>query len=368
MNTPRALTLVALLAAGCGMRVIGDLGAGSSAGDSPAGASGAAGSGGPVSTGGAAGASASTIAGSSSTIPEAPNGGTLASSGGAITSGAGASATGGAGAGSVAGAGGAAGVTASAAGAGGQGDADTAAGAGGQADTLPPLLTAVPVAHLSLDDCAGPVIDSASSETGVRFNVACTDGRAGKAASFSADVSDMGPRRIELTDEPRFWFTQQLTVAAWVRPEPGPLIQAIVAKWYDYDMFQLAVRYVTDGEGKLSPRFAFTIAEPDGEWGRPAEVVSPVEVELQQWAHVAGVYRWSPDGQVGHVTLYVNGEPVAETSTKVGNPGLQQSSRPIMIGYADDGAQFVGAIDEVRLYDVALGPELAWLFREPTHP
>ncbi|HXK16657.1 MAG TPA: LamG domain-containing protein, partial [Polyangiaceae bacterium] len=247
--------------------------------------------------------------------------------------------------------------------------AEAVAGEAGQAGTLlPPSLTAVPIAHLALDECAGPASDSQSQAAGTRFNVGCTDGVAGKAASFSADVSDQGPRRIELADEPRFAFSHELTVAAWVRPEAGVGIQPIVAKWYAMDMFELAVRYVTDGQGHASPRFAFSIAEPEGDWGRPADAISPDEVVLQQWAHVAGVYRWSPDGQVGHITLYVNGQPVADTSTKVGTDGLQQSTRPVTIGYADQGSQFVGSIDEVRLYNVALGPEIAWLFLEPTHP
>jgi hypothetical protein len=330
---------------------------------------------------GASGSSLSTNTGGASALPSSDgagavaNGGMPSTLGGAAT--AGATTNGGmapqADTSATAGAGG----TFASAGAAGEGGAptldsdpgvvDSAAGQGGEAPVLPPL-TAVPVAHLKLDECDGPVVDSRSEETGVRHDADCVDGVLGKAAHFSAVTSENGPRRLELADSPRFAFTHELTVAAWVKPEPGPYIQAIVDKWYALDMFELALRYVMDGEGKLSPRFSFSIAEPENEWGRPAEAVSPIEVDFEHWSHVAGVYRWSPDGQVGHITLYVNGQAVAQTSTKVGTAGLQQSTRPLMVGYADQGAQFTGSIDEVRLYDVALGPELGWLFREPAHP
>lgn len=364
MKSQRLLASLALLAAGCGMRVIGDLG------DDASGV-----------VAGASGSSSSTSPGGASALPTPNGAGTVATGGmpttlGGTTTGGGTSTTGGttpqAGTSATAGAGGTL-TSAGAAGEGGEStlDSDTgvdsAAGQGGEAPTLPPL-TAVPIAHLKLDECDGPVVDSQSEETGVRHDADCVAGVLGKAAHFSAVASDNGPRRLELADSTRFAFTHELTVAAWVKPEPGPYIQAIVDKWYALDMFELALRYVMDGEGKLSPRFAFSIAEPENEWGRPAEAVSPVEVDFEHWSHVAGVYRWSPDGQVGHITLYVNGQAVAETSTKVGTTGLQQSARPLMVGYADQGAQFTGSIDEVRLYDVALGPELGWLFLEPAHP
>jgi hypothetical protein len=134
------------------------------------------------------------------------------------------------------------------------------------------------------------------------------------------------------------------------------------------DSFQLSIREVIVEGGQLSPRFAFTVSEPEPTWGRSTDAISPEEVELGVWTHLAGVYNWSANGQVGRITLYVNGQPVAETTTKVGTDGLQQSLKPVTIGYAGDFAPFVGLIDEVRLYDVALGPELAWLYLDPAHP
>jgi hypothetical protein len=252
------------------------------------------------------------------------------------------------------------------------GDSQTSAGAdvggaGGEsgAGGEPPELTAVPVAHLKLDECTGAdAADVESSALGMRINVGCTDGVLGKAADFSLSPSG---QRVELAEAARFDFTHELTVAAWVKPAASSAVGAIVGKWYGNDSFLLSLREVLDQDGHTSTRFAFSIAEPEGTWGRPADVISPFEVPMGVWSHVAGVYKWSPNGQVGHITLYVNGKPVGDTSTKVGTDGLQQSTRPVMIGFVEEYAPFVGAIDEVRLYNVALGPELAWLYSDPSH-
>jgi hypothetical protein len=248
------------------------------------------------------------------------------------------------------------------------GSADGGSNDGGSGDYLPPL-TVLPISHLQLDECEGSVaVDLLSLDSGVRFGVPCADGILGKSAVFSADSSDEGSRRIELAEAPRFDFGHALTVAAWVKPQGSARHLPIVSKWYAMDSFQLAIREVTDDAGNPSPRYAFSIAEPEGEWGRPTDLISPHVVVPDVWTHVAGVYRWSQDGQVGHIWLYVNGELVANTSTKVGTDGLQQSTRPVNIGYVDGTGSFIGQIDEVRLYDVALGPEVAWLYRDPAHP
>jgi hypothetical protein len=327
------LAVLGLCLSGCGVRVIGQLGPD----ELSAGAAGMSGSG------------AASTAGS---------GGAAGVAGGAVTNGGA----------QVAGAASVAGMSAVTAGAqaggaesGGAGGAD-AGGEGGE----PPELTAIPIAHYKLDDCTGDdVIDSQSSTLGKRIGAGCANGVLGMAANF-----DLGPsaQLIELAEEPRFDFTHELTVAAWIKPRDVPAMGAIVGKWYGQDSFLLNVREVLDQDGNPSPRYAFSIAEPEGTWGRPADVISPFEVEYNVWTHVAGVYKWSADARVGHITLYVNGKAVADTSTKVGTDGLQQSLKPVTIGFVEEYAPFVGVIDEVRLYDVALGPELAWLYRDPSHP
>lgn len=316
------LAVFGVCLAGCGVKVIGqlDMGepGGSTSGGAPmAGAPSKAGSGGKVTNGGAQVGGGAPIAGNTQ-MGEAGSGG----AGGAEV--------------------------------GGEG------GEGGE----PAQLTVEPVAHLKLDECEGSDAQDLKSTAspGTRINVGCAKGLIGNAATFSLVPSS---QRVELAEEPRFDFLHELTVAAWVKPAESSQVGAIVGKWYGQDSFLLAVREVLDSEGHASTRFAFSIAEPEGTWGRPVDVISPAEVTMGVWTHVAGVYEWSPTA--AHITLYVNGKAVASSSCKVGAPGLQQSARPVTIGFVEEYAPFIGAIDEVRLYDVALGPELAWLYRDPSH-
>lgn len=326
----RVWLLACLLGSACGVTVIGDLGDGSTAG-------------------GAAGDSG--LAGEPTQGGRADQGGQGPAPAGGESGGESSGGEGGSGEGGAARAGAAAG-----------GEGGMSAG-----ELLPPELTALPVAHFKLDECEGAAIDERSTALGLRHGVDCVPGIDGMSAWFAAEALSE-PRRIEFADEPRFRFTHELTVAAWIKPEAAPnRYRPIVSKWYYADSYQLGLNQVIDGD-VLSDRFAFSIAEPEGDDGRPADVLSPGLVELGVWTHVAGVYRWSASGQVARASLYVNGDLVAFTSTKVGTDGLQQSDKPLLIGTVGGGTDFVGAIDEVRLYDVALGPELKWLYLDPTHP
>lgn len=356
----RGFLLLGLLGSACGVRVIGDLGASDGAAGTGAGATPAA--------GGAGGSSH--VAGSEQPLGRAgeaapASGGGTPGEAGAPSQPSDASGAGGVGPEDEGDAGGGGVPAPGVAGAAGESGAGTM-------DPLPPELTALPIAHFRLDECDGPALDARSEALGTRYGLFCVPGvpgTEGKSAWFSAAPVLEEPRRVEVADEPRFAFTHELTVAAWVKPELGPnMFRPIVGKWYSHDMFQLGIRQVPDGESLPTERWSFSIAEPEGEWGRPTDVISPDPIELGQWSHVAGVYRWSTDGNMGHITLYVNGKPVAESNTKIGTDGLQQSTRPLLIGTVGGSGDFVGAIDEVRLYDVALGPEIEWLYLDPAHP
>src|SRR5258706_527288 len=112
------------------------------------------------------------------------------------------------------------------------------------------------------------------------------EGGGGSASRGTASGSNAGSpgadgaRRVELAEEPRFDFSHELTVAAWVKPEASSVAGAIVGKWYAKDSFLLGVRQVTGGDGLPSLRYAFSIAEPEGDWGRPTDAISPTAVEL----------------------------------------------------------------------------------------
>jgi hypothetical protein len=79
---------------------------------------------------------------------------------------------------------------------------------------------------------------------------------------------------------------------------------------------------------------------------------------IGRWLHVVGTW----DGST--MILYVNGEPVA-TKTNSGNLG-DTTERPLKIS---GGYPFNGIMDEVRVYNRALGPdEILDLYWGDTHP
>lgn len=87
-------------------------------------------------------------------------------------------------------------------------------------------------------------------------------------------------------------------------------------------------------------------------------LVGHTELALRTWYHVALVR----DGQ--RVGLYLNGNPVPEIMGEL-EPGSRWETNTIFLGgRSDNAANFEGKLDEVALYDRALGPdEIAQHFR-----
>lgn len=96
-------------------------------------------------------------------------------------------------------------------------------------------------------------------------------------------------------------------------------------------------------------------------------------LEKYAWNHVAAVF----DGGTGSMTLYLNGEPVADRSLDPGSTIAPASAQPLLVGknaHAESIAagtynMFSGLMDELKLYDRVLtaeelapaaAPEIAW--------
>lgn len=171
--------------------------------------------------------------------------------------------------------------------------------------------------------------DSGHGHHGTASGTTCVTGRIDRARHFDG-VDD----RIEVPYHPRFGAQAALTVSAWVRPSrlSGP--QTVVNQWYAPDSWGL---FLIDGF------WVFSVAFPDGVWGRTASVSAPATVDV--WTHVTGVY----DG--AELTLYLNGSLAGTTVA----PGLLQASdRPVLLGYNPSWNAFQGALDEVRVYNRGL--------------
>jgi serine/threonine protein kinase len=194
------------------------------------------------------------------------------------------------------------------------------------------------VGYWNFDQCSSTGKPMLAKELGSQIQgtmlqgVTCEQGRFGYAGFFDG-VDDL----IEIPDQPSFHFTNQMTVAAWVKPLRVSDLQTIVNKWYAMDSYMLLIE---------NGNFVFTVAIPGGQSGTSIKVSAKVTPDVwTQWTHIAGVY----DGQM--LLLYINGQLVASTAA---SGRLQDSDRPISIGNHPSWNAFKGSIDEIRLYNVAL--------------
>jgi hypothetical protein len=194
----------------------------------------------------------------------------------------------------------------------------------------------VPIAHWTLDDVeSGTVRDSVGTahDGKVIGDVRSAPGVIGKAAVFDGNLA-----MVLVEDHPKFHFKTAVSVSAWVKPSTKH--GTIVGKWYAMDAYTLEWR---------ENAYRFSIALPvGGKWGTGLSVEAPASPNV--WSHVAGVY----DGYT--LALYVNGLLKVKNIVQSGRKAavLQDSDRPITIGNHPPWEAFLGMIDEVRLYDVAL--------------
>jgi len=143
-------------------------------------------------------------------------------------------------------------------------------------------------------------------------------------------------------------ITEQLSIALWVRPgaddpegnitETAPLCKAMMGVGNEWSW---QVRY---GWGSTEPFMGFQFNATPRSW-----VYVGQNLERDEWCHLACSY----DGAT--VKCYFNG---AETdSTEMVQ--LASSPTPVLIGSDGWGCDWIGAIDDVRIYDHALSePEI----------
>ncbi|HLM98047.1 MAG TPA: DUF1553 domain-containing protein [Bryobacteraceae bacterium] len=167
------------------------------------------------------------------------------------------------------------------------------------------------------------------------------DGPAGKARQFD------GKRYLESDGAAaNFDYLQPFTFAAWIKPETGK--GAILSHYEDYFEGQGHGLYLIDGKIRLHVVFRWT------DIGLRVETANPVK--LKEWHHVLVTY----DGKrkAAGVHIYVNGE---EQKLNVLFDELtwpMDFKLPLRIG-AGGGLRFEGAIDDARVYRIALTPEQA---------
>lgn len=212
-------------------------------------------------------------------------------------------------------------------------DVQSAAGDGGAGS--PEL-----VGHWPLDAGeGGSAIDRSGGNDGPLSGEATwVEGRVGQALSFDGGEVDTGANVLDTLGD--------YSVAAWVRLADDSRSQAAVSQEGEVvNAFRLG--YATDRE-----RFAFAAVDVD-DTVDPARAVALDAAETSRWYHLVGVR----DAVAGTVRLYVDGERAAEEAFC---PGFQAMG-PTVIGRGYwDGIRtsyWRGTIDDVRVFDGALGDD-----------
>ena len=172
-------------------------------------------------------------------------------------------------------------------------------------------------------------------------------GIGGTALEFHGDTSVYGSANyIDCGHSPSLDITGPTSIALWIRPDaddpegqgsPGgetaPMCKAMAGMSPSWS-FQ--VRY---GWGGPEPYMAFTFNTSPRAWAFVGK-----NLERFEWCHIACSY----DGTT--LKCYLNGE---ETDSTPMGP-ITSSSTPVMIGSDGWGCDWIGAIDDVRIYDHAL--------------
>ena len=197
------------------------------------------------------------------------------------------------------------------------------------------------------DDLGDEVIDDAS---GMGHEARCAElgcpGRtAGPEGEGDALALDGTPRNLWVGDDGGLSTPDALTIALWLRADDvvrsAAVVKAHGADGATVDAVSWAIELDAAG------RVAFTLGD---ETGAHARVWSEVGAVAQgQWVHVAGTWQGAVQ------LLFVGGDEVG-----AGSGAATFGRGDLLLG--GDGAApprlaFPGAIDDVRLYDRALGSD-----------
>ncbi len=207
------------------------------------------------------------------------------------------------------------------------------------------------VGHWTLDEGSGTIADSSGTgnDGTIVGNPTSIAGRAGLAMEFHGLGSAVGGGdHIDCGNGASLDITGPTSIALWIRPdaddpegnvnETAPLCKAMAGMSPSWSW---QVRY---GWGSPQPYMAFTFNTSPRAWAYVGK-----KLERFEWVHISCTY----DGTT--LTTYLNGE--ATESTPMG--AITSSQTPVLIGSDGWGSDWIGGIDDVRIYDHALSePEI----------
>lgn len=227
-----------------------------------------------------------------------------------------------------------------------------------------------PTAYWRLEETSGS--DPAVSEVGGAglsgtYQGGVTPGVAGPrpgdfpglpATNRAARFGTTADAHVEVPDQAALDITGAVTLEALVNLDnlPSGGNAGIVAKYLgdgDQRSYNLFV------EGNNDTGALGMVISPDGTFGAGTVTLQDDQaLDIGRWLHVAGVYE--PDN---FMKLYIDGQPVEtfeEPSTDIPS-AIHSGTAPLWIGtqFAPSSADnhFPGIIDEVAVYDAALGDQ-----------
>jgi hypothetical protein len=202
------------------------------------------------------------------------------------------------------------------------------------------------VGHWTLDDSTGGTVADSSGNgndgtiVGDPIPIA---GVMGGALEFHGPGAAVGGAdHIDCGNDTSLDVTSEISIALWIRPdadnpeggiETAPMSKAMngLSPSWSYQ-----VRY---GWGSPQPYMAFTFNTSPRAWAYVGE-----NLVQGEWVHIAGIH----DGAM--LTCYLNG--VATESTPMG--AITSSPTPVLIGSDGWGSDWIGGIDDVRIYNHTL--------------
>jgi hypothetical protein len=195
------------------------------------------------------------------------------------------------------------------------------------------------IGHWALDGDAND--SSTNANHGVaQEQFAWVAGKIGPNSIEFSDACDPNGGRVLVPDHPSLTPAAELTVAAWVNPsedQDDETTRAVVKGGDNTETYSLEL------EDNTYPNFM--MRDPCGD-SNTAE--SGIDLKHNEWAHIAGTF----DGSA--LKIYVNGR--LEDTEDVNTFVPQADANGLAIGNRSDDMEkpFIGKIDDVRLYDVAL--------------
>ncbi len=212
----------------------------------------------------------------------------------------------------------------------------------GSTTAMPPSIE--PIGHWTMDDGSGLLASDISGldnpgvlNGGAMWTQGVVDG---------AVALDGVDGHVEVEVRPEYLLDSQVTMAAWVRVEgTSPVAHPSVV--------ELRESYALRLDGS-STSVSLLISDSDADQANMFGNVACIgdELPMSEWVHIAATY----DSADRTLRTYVNGTVVCETTTTGGDGLIDPTNEPFHLGRrnTNPSAYFAGAIDDVRLYDVAL--------------